>query len=107
MSLDLIIYDSEYSANITHNLTSMASAVSEDFYKAIWRPDELVNARPYAIDIVEYVEKGLIELVINREKYIKFNPKNGWGSYDGFIVFLTKYLQELKKNPLSEIQASC
>ena len=38
--------------------------------------------------VIERVEHGIRELRTNREKYIKYNPINGWGDLDGAIRVL-------------------
>lgn len=38
--------------------------------------------------VIEKVEHGIKELKDNRNKYIKYNPKNGWGNIDGAIDVL-------------------
>lgn len=88
-----------YTANITHNLGKMAKEAG--IYKALWRPEE-INAT-YAKDIIEIVEKGLIDLESRPEYFKKFNSPNGWGMYQHFVPFVSDYLNALKKYPESEI----
>lgn len=102
MSLDVTIIDSGYSANITHNLNKMADAAG--IYYALWRPEEI--GAKYAKDIIQSIEKGLIDLVLKPSKYEEYNPSNGWGSYNGFVVWVAKYLEALKECPESEIYVS-
>ena len=87
------------SLNITHNLNVMAEAVSEDFYKAIWRPEEL-NANN-AQDIVDIIIKGLNKIENNPQHYIHLNPRN----YYDFVEFLHKYVDILQENPDATIKA--
>ena len=35
----------------------------------------------------------------NKGKYFEFEPENGWGSYNEFIIFLADYLMNLKRYP--------
>ena len=49
---------------------------------------------------------GIAELKSNPEKYKKFNPENGWGSYEGLLSFAEKYLQACEKYPNSIIGVS-
>lgn len=102
MSLDVYIIESGYSANITHNLGKMADAAG--IYCALWRPDEI--GCKFAKDIIQIVEGGLINLILNPSKYREYNPSNGWGSYDGFVVWVANYLEALKQTPESEIEVS-
>lgn len=84
-----------YDGNITHNLGEMAELAG--IYKALWRPEEL-SARK-ALDITHILKAGLKRLKANPDKYKKLNPSNGWGSYDGLIEFVEKYLAACIKNP--------
>lgn len=102
MSLDVYILESGYSANVTHNLNMMADAAG--IYYALWRPEEI--GAKFAKDIIPIIESGLVELIMNPSKYRKYNPSNGWGSYDGFVVWVANYLKALKLNPDSEIEVS-
>ncbi len=104
-----------YESNITHNLGRMADKAG--IYKTIWRPYRLHKdyvgfkddykaemefedkVDVIARDLIKPIEVGL-ELLREKPNYFKtFNPSNGWGSYDGFVDFASKYLQALKDNP--------
>jgi len=49
---------------------------------------------------------ALLTLKSDPEKFIKLNPPNGWGSYDGFILFIEKLIEECNKHPNSIWRAS-
>jgi len=120
VSYDMLNFHEEkeelYSANITHNLNVMAEQAG--LYKALWRPYQLhkdyVPNEDYkkewefedsvtiiASDIIDIIEEGL-DLLKNRPDYFsKFNPENGWGSYNGFVPFVENYLKALKQYPVS------
>lgn len=91
-----------YSDNITHNLNDMAEAAG--LYNVLWRPDEMGITT--ASQLIEPLRKGLAELVNNPEKYKKFNPKNGWGDYEGMVEFVRKYLQACEENQDAEVEAN-
>lgn len=91
-----------YEANITHNLNKMADAAS--IYKHLWRPEEIGVTK--AKEIIDQLNSGLIELVMNPEKYEAFNSPNGWGMYEHFIYFCAKYLEACKKYPEATISVS-
>jgi hypothetical protein len=109
-----------YSANITHNLGEMADEAG--LYEALWRPYRLKegynvpeddyeverefesNCVIQAKEIIPILEKGLKELVSHPEKYKKFNPSNGWGSYESLIKFTKAYLLACIANPEAEIE---
>lgn len=91
-----------YDSNITHNLTAMAKEAG--IYKQLWRPEE-VGAK-YAKDIVNAVEVALIAMKENPELFRKFDPPNGWGTYEGFIHWVEKYLDACKENPKALIEVN-
>ena len=91
-----------YSANITHNLNSMADAAG--IYQACWRPEEI--GAKYASDIIPLLEKGLEDLKARPEYFKQFNSPNGWGVYENFVPWVEKYLAACKENPDAEIQVS-
>jgi hypothetical protein len=98
-----------YDANITHNLREMADKAG--IYKALWRPYQLKEGynipednhvleskfeeeNPVkANEIIEVLEKGLIDLKSKPEYFKTFNSKNGWGMYEHFVPFVEKYLK--------------
>jgi hypothetical protein len=86
----------------------MADAVEiyEDItlYDVLWRPDE--NGLEFAEDIIAYLEKGLTILISNPEGYKKYNPENGWGSYEGLVKFVREYIVACKENPDAYIRVS-
>ena len=109
MSLDITLYANEcpdcgrsdevYSGNITHNLTAMASEAG--IYYAMCRPEEI--GIKIAGELVQLLESGLAALLDNPKKFKEFNPDNGWGSYDGLVEFVGKYLDACRKYPQATI----
>lgn len=91
-----------YSANITHNLNTMAMAVG--IYEYLWRPDEINITK--AKELIEPLRQGLHNLKIEPERYKKLNPENGWGSYDGFVKFVSNYLDACYEYPDSDVGVS-
>lgn len=112
MSLDVYLMvvqpTSVYNANITHNLGAMANEVSvgegRTLYDILWRPDE--HGYVYAREIVDMLETGWKELISDPERYNKFNPKNGWGHYQGLVKFVHQYYNACKDNPDAELRVS-
>jgi hypothetical protein len=86
LDVDLMVVQptSVYSANITHNLGKMASEVKLSngmtLYDILWRPDEQKGLK-CAKDIAGLLDEGWNILLSNPEKFKKFEPDNGWGSY--------------------------
>lgn len=91
-----------YDANITHNLGTMATEAG--IYEALWRPEEIGKTK--ASEIVELLEKGLLNLKSRPEYFEKFNSPNGWGMYEHFVPFVEKYLEACKDNPDAIIEVS-
>ena len=93
--------DEIFTSNITHNMVEMARKVDVQLYEALWRPEEKGWGK--ACDIIPILEAGLKRLVGDRKYYEQFNPKNGWGSYDNLVSFITEYLNACKQYPNAEI----
>jgi len=106
MSLDVYLEDEDgnelYSRNITHNLNKMADAAG--VYKVLWRPEEI--GIKYASQIIEPLTEGLTKLVVNKQEFEQYNPKNGWGDYEGLVMFCADYLQACKDNSDALISVS-
>jgi hypothetical protein len=106
MSLDVSLVDENecevFSANITHNLNTMANKC--DLYKALWRPEEIYVR--HAADLIEYLDRGIQKLVQNPSHYSTFNASNGWGTYDNFLPWCCRYLEACRKYPNSHINIS-
>ncbi len=94
-----------FDANITHNLGAMASKVSEDFYKALWRPEELFE-NPKASDIAAIVREGYNRLAADPEHYKQFDAPNGWGTYRDFLPWVGEYATALEEAPDALVRAS-
>ncbi len=80
--------DEVYTANITHNLTTMADAA--DLYNPLWNPEELKIVK--AGDLIVPLAKGLSVLVAQPKFFKQYNPPNGWGTYEGLVEFARNYL---------------
>lgn len=91
-----------FEANITHNLNRMADAAG--LYEACWRPEEIGATR--ARDLIAPLREGLAQLRAETERFAQYNPKNGWGSYDGLVSFVTRYLAACEEWPDAEISVS-
>lgn len=91
-----------YSATITHNLNTMA--VEAGIYEHLWRPDEIKITK--AKELIEPLRQGLHNLKSEPERYKKFNPENGWGSYDGLVKFVDNYLNACYEYPDADVEVS-
>lgn len=100
MSLDVYLNRHEdnkrcFQANVTHNLNVMADKAG--IYYHLWRPEELGITQ--ANELIEPLRQGLHELKMYPEKYEKFNPENGWGSYEKLVEFVEAYLNACYQYP--------
>lgn len=102
--------DREWVANITHNMNKMAQRIfvsenKETLYDYVWRPEEL--GREIDTDEMKNVlTKGICIMISKRKSLLKYEPKNGWGSYDSFLKFLIKYKEACEDHPDYIIEAS-
>jgi hypothetical protein len=88
-----------FEGNITHNLNKMAREAG--VYMAMWRPKEIEITT--AKQLIEPLRDGLARLQTNPEHFRKFNPDNGWGTYEGLVDFVVDYLSACEKYPDAEI----
>lgn len=91
-----------FSANITHNLTEMASEAG--VYKYLWEPEEM--GKTEAKELIKPLGQGLHRLKLEPEKYKSFNPSNGWGSYEELVRFVSNYLDACRQFPEAKIEVS-
>ncbi len=91
-----------YWANITHNLAPMAKEAG--IYQYLWRPDEIGITK--ASQLIEPLQMGFDYLTNHREHCQQFNPSNGWGTYEGLVSFVEKYLQACRENPDADVTVS-
>ena len=116
LDVDLMITQpcSVFTQNITHNLGKMAREVSYglewkgegelSLYDVLWRPDE--HGFTHAKDISDLLDIGWNILLSDPEKYKRYNPENGWGSYDGLCDFVYRYRNACWDNPEAELSVS-
>ena len=116
MSLDVYIKnkkkeeDREWVANITHNMNKMAQRIfvsenKETLYDYVWRPEELYR-EIYTNEMKNVLTKGICIMVSKRKSLLRYEPKNGWGSYDSFLKFLIEYKKACEDHPDYIIEAS-
>ncbi len=96
------VFETLYTANITHNLAKMAGEAG--LYDALWHPEN-INIKT-ANDLKPILKKGFDLLVSDPERFEKFNPSNGWGNYYGLVDFVAKYLSACCDYPEAKIEVS-
>ena len=104
--------ESNWSANITHNLGSMAdqipvatSEMETTLYYICWRPEEIFET-PTTDLVLAGLLQGIWYMVCHRKELLEFESPNGWGTYEGFMKFLLNYKQACEDNPGCEIEVS-
>ena len=116
MSLDVYIRNKKkkedwtWVANVTHNMNKMAQNIfvsesKETLYDYVWKPEER-GREINTTEMAKILTKGIYIMVSNRKKLLRYNPENGWGSYDSFLEFLIKYKETCEDNPGCEIEVS-
>ena len=104
MSLDVTLSEEVFSANITHNLGTMASEVQlgeYTLYQYLWRPEEIFIRN--AEELIKPLSEGLQILKSDPVKYTALQSDNGWGLYENFIPWIEKYLHACIMNPSATI----
>jgi len=91
-----------YSANITHNLTEMASEAG--LYQVLWRPEELGFTK--AAHLIGPLTAGLARLKADPARFKKFNAENVWGLYEHFVPFVENYLRACEEHPDADVEVS-
>ncbi len=91
--------DKVFWRNITHNLGGMASEAG--IYKHLWCPGEIGITK--ANQLIEPLMTGLMLLKNDPERFKKFNPENGWGSYEVLVEFVKAYLNACQEYPNADI----
>lgn len=99
---DAPVSETVFDHNITHNLGKMADAAG--FYKYLWRHEEM--GIETAQQLIEPLINGIAELVANPDKYRPLSASNGWGTYEQFLPWLRRLLQDCKNYPYALIGAS-
>lgn len=116
MSLDVYIKskkkeeDREWVANITHNMNKMAQRIfvsknKETLYDYVWSPEELYK-EIYTNEMRNVLTKGICIMISKRKSLLRYEPENGWGSYDSFLKFLIEYKEACEDHPGYIIEAS-
>jgi hypothetical protein len=91
-----------YDGSLTVNLAAMAK--SAGLYHVLWSPKEQGILK--AADLVKPLSRGLETLKDDPERFRKFDPSNGWGSYDEFIGFVARLLAVCEQNPDAQVSVS-
>jgi hypothetical protein len=77
-------------------------AIAAGIYEYLWRPEE-INITT-AKELIDPLREGLHDLKMNPDKYKEYNPENGWGTYEGLVNFVSKYLNACYDFPEATIE---
>jgi hypothetical protein len=91
-----------FTYNVTHNLNKMAEEAG--IYMHLWKPDEIGITQ--AKELIGVLKFGLGLLESDPERFKKLNPANGWGTYQGLVDFVKKYLAACENWPEATIDVS-
>ena len=116
---DTVVEETEWNANITHNMNKMAMKIpvsyqvegetyENNLYYLVWRPEEvgIGNVCNNTDIVAEALQTGLAYMISHREELLQYNPDNGWGDYDSFLEWLINYWRACLNNPGCEIKVS-
>ena len=90
--------DEFWTGNMTHNLGKMAGHVNTTegltLYDLLWEPAEhgfsIVNQ-----EWIEGIMLGYLEVRKRKKELLKYNPPNGWGSYEVLLGFMSDLVRAL------------
>lgn len=88
-----------FSANITHNLATMAEVAG--LYEWLWMAQE--NCVLCAQEIVPFLRAGLRDLKKRPDFFRGFNSANGYGTYDTFVSFVERVLNACVQYPKAHV----
>lgn len=84
---------SVYDADITYNLAKM-------YYKALDKNLGLKRLNDLRCkEALPIIDNAIKDMICNKEYYEKFNPTNGWGSYDELLKAFRKMREVCEDNP--------
>ena len=103
-----VFEETEWEAHITHNMAEMARHIpvsigyrnkeyNGTLYDYVWHPEKHGNITTTPMSRI--LASGIAYMVANRKELLLYNPANGWGTYDAFLLWLTKYKEAREDNP--------
>lgn len=86
---------------ITHNLNKILlmldKIIDSNFYKLVWRPDELYNCENGKVrvtDVLLFLPDVISNVVFYQNRLEEHLPENGYGNFEWLYNFLCDYLKE-------------
>lgn len=100
--------DTYFHINITHNLTDMADeckvlgtckynsdSTVVTLYDLMWHPEDSLNITTPNMDYLEDIISCYRKLLEEPDYFKKFNPDNGWGTYEQLAKRTKEYINAL------------
>lgn len=94
--------------NITHNLVTMANkckvhgtcnynfdSAVVTLYDLMWHPEDNLNITTPNMDYLEDIVTCYRKLLEKPDYFKKFNPNNGWGTYEQLVKRTKEYISAL------------
>lgn len=93
--------------NITHNLTEMADECkvspsqcrgdggTVSLYELLWHGDDKLGVTAPTLEYLQDVMGAYGRLIADPELFKKFNPSNGWGSYEQLVRSTKQFITAL------------
>lgn len=88
-----------HSQNCTHNVTDMWRKAG--VYDALYNSDGTI-----AKQWLPTLWDGAQDMATKRDEYVKLNPMNQWGDFDGALRFLRQWIRVCEEMPLAIIEVS-
>lgn len=93
--------------NITHNLCQMAEdclSFEEEYqhynlYDLLWRDTQVPFTGVYLNIYIAHLSYCLYVLKNDPDHFKKFNPENGWGTYEQLVNFVEEFIKALVTMP--------
>ena len=83
--------------NYTYNVSPM-------YYKAFGEEGIGMFDGMNAGEAIKFLELGIKNMEREPAEYLKLNPSNGWGSYDGALAYLRVIYQGCQNHPQTTIR---
>lgn len=100
--------DTYFHLNLTHNLTEMAikckiigqctpktQDIFVNLYDLLWHPEDNLGISIPNMDYLEDVMECYRKLLEKKDFFKKFNPSNGWGTYEQLLRRTKEYINAL------------
>ena len=99
--------DEFWHGNITHNLCGMAEDCESfdkydqcyNLYDLLWRDTQAPFIGDYINAYIAHLLYCLYILKNDPEHFKKFNPPNGWGTYEQLVSFIESFIKALVNMP--------